>query len=393
MSVHTLNKSHLDVLDTMTDGYLKKWLGIPSRGANIAPVHLPQGMAIPRFSDVYWKANCSAYSRSRLAGDKLVNQALDSTLERESKWTTKQSTVAVCQSVHEKAVRELRTESHSSWSTIKKKINNILEDDVVTYWKEKIEPLLCQGKFSELLILEKENLTWKSIMFNLPRNVLKFAVNACIDSLPTYSNLSRWGKRLSNKCPFCPNTTGTLHHILAHCPSLLERYTWRHNNVLKAILTTITTTGTGNFNVYCDIGGQMIAGGTLPPHILVTNKRPDLVIVWEDPKQILLIELTVPFESNITDAHKRKIDRYKALVQDLNETDYDTIYEAIEVGQRGFIDKENKTRIKQILAKCGCNKRPKELVSDLSKAALLGSFIIFYSRHEQAWTDAPYMSI
>ena len=50
---------------------------------------------------------------------------------------------------------------------------------------------------------------------------------------------------------------------------------------------------------------------------------------------------------------------------------YDTIYEAIEVGQRGFIDKENKTRIKQILAQCGCNKRPKELVSDLSKAALL----------------------
>ena len=46
-----------------------------------------------------------------------------------------------------------------------------------------------------------------------------------------------------------------------------------------------------------------------------------------------LIELTVPFQSNITDAHKIKIDRYKALVQDFNETDYDTTYEAIEVGQ------------------------------------------------------------
>ena len=103
---------------------------------------------------------------------------------------------------------------------------------------------------------------------------------------------------------------------------------------------------------------------------------------------VIFINYTFDF-----DAHKRKIDRYKALVQDLNETDYDTIYEAIEVGQRGFIDKENKTQIKQILAKCGCNKRPKELVSDLSKAALLGSFIIFYSRHEQAWSDAPYMSI
>ena len=58
-----------------------------------------------------------------------------------------------------------------------------------------------------------------------------------------------------------------------------------------------------------------------------------------------------------------------------------------------IIDKENKTRIKQILAKCGCNKRPKELVCDLSKAALLASFVIFYSRHEQTWSDAPYMSI
>ena len=65
MSVHTIHKTHLDVLDTMTDGYLKKWLGIPSRGANIAPVHLPQGMAIPRFSDVYWKAKTAQHIHGR----------------------------------------------------------------------------------------------------------------------------------------------------------------------------------------------------------------------------------------------------------------------------------------------------------------------------------------
>ena len=228
-------------------------------------------------------------------------------------------------------------------------------------------------------------------MFNLPRNVLKFAVNACIDSLPSYSNLSRWGKRLSSKCPFCPNTTGTLHHILSHCPSMLERYTWRHNNILKVLQSTIMNTETEDLSVYCDIGGHTIAGGTIPPHILVTNQRPDLVMVWNDPKQIMLVELTVPFESNIKDAHSRKIDRYKALVQDLNETDYDTSYEAIEVGQRGFIDAENKTRIKQILAKCNGNKKPKEIINDLSKAALLASFVIFYSRHDQTWSDAPLM--
>ena len=250
-----MHKTQLDALDTMTDGYLKKWLGIPSRGANIAPVHLPQGMAIPRFSDVYWKANCSAYSRSRLFGDDLVKHALDSTLERESRWTTKQSTVAVCHDVHEKVVTEIGA-SNSSWATLKRKINKVVEENTIAYWKEKIEPLLCQGKFSELLIMENENLTWKSVMFNLPRKVLKFAINACIDSLPSYANLSRWGKRLSEKCPFCPNLTGTLHHILSNCPSFLERYTWRHNNVLKVLHTTIMSTGAGNFSVYCDIGGR-----------------------------------------------------------------------------------------------------------------------------------------
>ena len=122
MTVHTLHKTHLDLLDTMTDGYVKKWLGIPSRGANIALVHLPQGLAIPRLSDVYWKANCSAYSRSRLLGDEVVNHALDSTLERESKWTAKQSTVTVCQSVHEKLLNQSDTRD-GTWNTIKIKIN------------------------------------------------------------------------------------------------------------------------------------------------------------------------------------------------------------------------------------------------------------------------------
>ena len=134
--------------------------------------------------------------------------------------------------------------------------------------------------------------------------------------------------------------------------------------MLKVIQTTIKDTGTGNYNMYCDIGGQTIAGGTIPPHILVTNQRPDLVVVWDDPKQILVMELTVPFESNISDAHKRKIERYEKLIRDLGEVGYNVTYEAIEVGQRGLVDKENKTRIKRILGKCGCNARPKDVIKN-----------------------------
>ena len=173
-----------------------------------------------------------------------MKNALDSSLERDSQWSTKQSTVAVCHNIY-KTLQRQGDLVGSSWNSVKRKVNTLLEDDVVKYWQERIQPLVIQGKFAELLILQDENITCKSIMYNLPRRVLSFAANACIDSLPSYTNLYRWGKRLSDKCPFCPNTTGTLHHILAHCPSLLERYTWRHNSVLRSIFNTVKEKGWG----------------------------------------------------------------------------------------------------------------------------------------------------
>ena len=392
LTVHTLHKTHLESLDTLTDRYVKKWLGVPSRGANIALIHLPQGLDIPRLSDIYWKAHCLSYTRSRLLADEVVSVALDSRLQRESKWSNKQSTVTVCQSVHE-AVVDQGSANDASWNTIKRKINSYLEDDIVSYWEDKIKPLLIQGNFPKLLLLQEENLTWKSIMFNLPRKVLSFAVNACIDSLPSYSNLCRWGKRLTDKCPFCPNTTGTLHHILAHCPTFLDRFTWRHNNVLMAIYRTIKETSAGNFNLYLDLEGYSVAGGTIPPHILVTSQRPDLVVVWEDMKKILLVELTVPFETNVQDAHDRKCERYKDLLSDLRETEYSVFYEAIEIGARGHVSKENKTRLKIIIDMCKCDIRPRNFISDISKHALLSSFVIFYSRKDQHWEKVQYLKL
>ena len=64
----------------------------------------------------------------------------------------------------------------------------------------------------------------------------------------------------------------------------LEKYTWRHNIVLRSIFNTVKEKGLGNFKVYADIQEHTVAGGTLPPHIVITTQRPDLVAVWEDEK-------------------------------------------------------------------------------------------------------------
>jgi hypothetical protein len=89
-----------------------------------------------------------------------------------------------------------------------------------------------------LLQAESEFIAWNLYMWNLPRGVLKFALNASIETLPTFTNLKRWGKHASVNCHLCGNTVKqTLFHVLVLCNHTMDpgRMTWRHNSVLKRI--------------------------------------------------------------------------------------------------------------------------------------------------------------
>ena len=91
-------------------------------------------------------------------------------------------------------------------------------------------------------------------------------------------------------CPLCSNQ-GTLEHILNFCSVSLNqgRYTWRHNTVLNHIANTILQNKPSYVEVYSDISGLDINSGTIPPDILVTQLRPDLVIINRQEKIIALV--------------------------------------------------------------------------------------------------------
>ena len=79
-----------------------------------------------------------------------------------------------------------------------------------------------QGDYLALHMEEQSCLTWKSFMWDIPQGVLKFAINAGINTLPSADNLKRWGKRVSDRCGFCGNVQ-TLAHILSNCSTALEQ--------------------------------------------------------------------------------------------------------------------------------------------------------------------------
>ena len=122
------------------------------------------------------------------------------------------------------------------------------------------------------------------------------------------------------------------------------RYTWRHNSVLRIILDTLREVSDSSWTFYCDLAGATkVAGTTIPPDILATQQRPDLVLVNRASKKIIVIELTIPFEQNIHNAHVYKTNKYAGLIMDLREQNYDATLLCIEICSRGLISDKNKS--------------------------------------------------
>jgi hypothetical protein len=141
-----------------------------------------------------------------------------------------------------------------------------------------------QGNLFALLQAENESITWKSYMWDLPHGVLKFSVNSSIDTLPTFTNLRRWGKHALVNCQLCGNMVKqTLFHGLIHCKHTLDqgRLTWRHDSVLNHIAGCLKSAlvGKSTVELYCDLDGlQALGGWSIPADIMVQAPRPDLDI-------------------------------------------------------------------------------------------------------------------
>ncbi len=83
----------------------------------------------------------------------------------------------------------------------------------------------------------ERKLSWKELRAWEPVR-LSFLVKSTYDRLPSPANLVRWKVSEESKCQ-C-GQYGTLRHILTACAmSQKDRYTWRHNQLLRVIVEAI----------------------------------------------------------------------------------------------------------------------------------------------------------
>ena len=230
------------------------------------------------------------------------------------------------------------------------------------------------------------------VAYNVPKGILSFALKASTNCLSTPDNLKLWGMKQLADCALCKNYC-TLLHILNYCKvSLVQgRFTWRHNSVLNYLISVLKPVKSATLEIWADIPGLTLNGSTVPPDILCTAQRPDVVIVDRESKRIALLELTCSFESNAEAANSRKTLSYKDMKTDLEESGYKVFLIPFEIGSRGFINKRNRTAITQILKEFSLKVNTKQLYINMSKIALLCSFTIFQAQAQPTWQDPPFL--
>ena len=92
-----------------------------------------------------------------------------------------------------------------------------------------------------------------------------------------------------------------------------------------------------------------------------------------------MIELTVPFESGLEEAMKRKEAKYMDLVETWRSAGGDPSLITLEVGSRGFIHKPGFEKLKRLTK--STTKQLKQLEMRCVKEAIISSKKIFCSRN------------
>ena len=123
------------------------------------------------------------------------------------------------------------------------------------------------------------------------------------------TNLQKWKQKDSPNCLLC-NKKETQLHLLNHCEAALKRCEWRHNSIIKTIMNNFITFTSKVIKIYADINGfestNALFKSSRPnkPNAEMYCQRTDIVIL--EKRQITIIELTCPFETDFNRSRKFK---------------------------------------------------------------------------------------
>ena len=175
----------------------------------------------------------------------------------------------LCQSktVEIKRFYKMSSPSHIQTDSL---INSVIQDNpemehkqIIGKIDQKYNKIAKENSWNNFMNLKEQNVIikhilstcqvktinmWQSLIKKLPSNIFCFVRKSLIFCLPNKSNLFRWKLIENNLCSLCNNVETQL-HVLSNCPSYLNRYTWRHDSILKTLLRKISKCKYNNIQI------------------------------------------------------------------------------------------------------------------------------------------------
>lgn len=302
-----------------------------------------------------------------------------------------------------------------------KERRRLIQDEIRAEVEEerytKMAGMSKQGAWTRWEQVDPRRITWAELWKAEPLRI-KFLVQSVYDVLPSPANLHTWGLADTPECKLCQKR-GTLEHILSSCSRALGegRYRWRHDRVLKVLADSICTaiqhsktqaapkqtitfirvgqkeqhqrprpiggllSTARDWQLQVDLGRQL----KFPGNITATSLRPDMVLTSESTKQVVILELTVPWEDRIEEAHERKRAKYAELSSECRNNGWKVRCEPVEVGCRGFAGHSLLRTLKLLGVRGLLLRKATRNILEAAERALRWLWI----RRGDPWSDRP----
>ena len=117
--------------------------------------------------------------------------------------------------------------------------------------------------------------------------------------------------------------------------------------------------------------------------IVTTSQRPDAAVWSDDARQVILLDLTVPWDENFRDAEDQKYRRYEEVAVACKEAAWNPEYYYLAVGCHGYVSRE---LAKLMRGRFGFTTRElRTSVSVLERAAEKASYFIWLKHDKKVW--------
>ena len=170
-------------------------------------------------------------------------------------------------------------------------------------------------------------------------------------------------------------------YVVAGCNSYLNRFTWRHDLVLKFIANILQPIHSEK--LYVDLPGF------LNPSIVTGDKyEPDLLLSTKD-NCLCIIELTVGYETNVRINSKRKQAKYMDVIKEQKKHFKSVKLINLSISALGVFDKESSTFLKMLNELDVSEAQTKYCIKKIINICIRSSYYIFCFHKE--WTNPDLM--